>query len=61
MGFSWANIFNTTHRHYGHVSVAYEACRNSGYRYMSWNGKVYDTDSVLFNEEAVVCEVGDVV
>ena len=54
--YSWDNVFNTKHRFYGHVSLAYAACKNAGYRYMSWNGWVYDTEAPLFNDSAKVCE-----
>jgi hypothetical protein len=38
----WGNIFNTSHKLYGHMALAFEAWSNTGYPYYTWNGWIID-------------------
>ncbi len=37
---NWSHVFNTDHKHWGHVDEALKAAKECGYKFMAWNGRV---------------------
>lgn len=56
MKLTWKDVFNSDHRHWGWVGTAFDAAREAGYSYFSWNGCVYSCTG--FTKEKV-CLVSD--
>lgn len=42
MKLSWKDVFNAHHGQWGHITVGAQAAHRAGYRYMSWNGRLYE-------------------
>lgn len=38
---TWKEVFYAGNRHYGHMSDAEKVIRQTGYRYVSWNDRIY--------------------
>lgn len=54
---SWNNTFNTNHKWWGSMDRAFEGAMKAGYPFISWNGRVFATDSYhsMFEWEKPVC------
>jgi len=39
----WRNIFNSSHKLHGHISVGLAAATRAGYPYFAWNETIYTT------------------
>lgn len=45
---NWKNVFNAHLIFWGHISKAGKAAKDAGYKYMSWNGYIYDLEKDEF-------------
>tara|TARA_R110000737_G_C14425427_1_gene458628 strand:- start:351 stop:542 length:192 start_codon:yes stop_codon:yes gene_type:complete len=43
MNLSWKDVFDTSKKHWGHISIVVDFIEETGYEYFSWNGRIYDT------------------
>jgi hypothetical protein len=41
----WEHVFNTSHKWWGDIEKAALAAQKSGYKFFSWNGRIYDITS----------------
>lgn len=43
--FTWENVFNTSHKRYGFITIAQVTAETAAYPYFCWNDRVYSTSS----------------
>jgi hypothetical protein len=43
---SWKEVFNTNHKFWWDIMGATEGAWDAGYKYMSWNGWVYEIEAI---------------
>lgn len=41
----WKDVFNSSHKHWGHISYAHDVAMSASYKYFAWNGRIYYVES----------------
>lgn len=42
---NWRYVFNTAHKYWGDMDKGRDGAESAGYKFFTWNGWVYITDS----------------
>lgn len=51
---SWKDVFNTDHKHYGHILNCWEIVKQTGYKFFTWNGILYRVEGNDFHATAIL-------